>query len=113
VRRAVITGAGLVTCLGTGTDRTWQRVRAGESGIATIESFDTSDLRTHIGGEVRDFQARDFLSAKDARHMDRFIQYTMACARMALEQSRRSTNSREWSTIRTTAACRRFSCRWC
>lgn len=88
MRRAVITGAGLVTCLGVGTESTWRAVRAGASGIATIEGFDTRDLRTHIGGEVRDFVARDYLEHKDARHMDRFIQYAVAGARLALDESR-------------------------
>jgi 3-oxoacyl-[acyl-carrier-protein] synthase II len=87
VRRAVITGAGLVTCLGTGTEATWQAVRSGTSGITTIEAFDTRDLRTHIGGEVRGFVARDFVEHKDVRHMDRFIQYAVASARLALDQS--------------------------
>ncbi len=87
MRRAVITGAGLVTCLGVGTEPTWRAVLAGASGIGFIERFDTRDLRTHIGGEVRDFVARDFLEHKDARHMDRFIQFAVAGARLAVEES--------------------------
>jgi len=87
VRRAVITGAGLVTCLGVGTEATWHAVRSGRSGIATIQGFDTRDLRTHFGGEVRDFVARDHLGHKDARHMDRFIQFAVVGARLALEAS--------------------------
>lgn len=87
MRRAVITGAGLVTCLGVGTERTWRAVLAGASGIGVIERFDTRNLRTRIGGEVRDFVARDFLEHKEARHMDRFIQFAVAGARLAVEES--------------------------
>lgn len=84
VRRAVITGTGLATCLGVGTTTTWAAVLAGRSGIARIRSFDTVGLKTHIAGEVRDFDPHVFLSPKDARHMDRFIQLAIACASLAI-----------------------------
>ena len=87
MRRAVITGTGLITCAGVGTDPTWEAVRAGRGGIGPIESFDTSAFRTHIGGEVRGFEATEYVSRKKVRQMDRFAQYAVAATRMAVEES--------------------------
>ncbi len=84
MRRAVITGVGLATCLGTGTDATWRGVVAGRSGIGRIAGFDTAGLKTRIGGEVRDFDPHVWLAPKDARHMDRFIQLAVASASLAI-----------------------------
>ncbi|MCK5681561.1 beta-ketoacyl-[acyl-carrier-protein] synthase II, partial [bacterium] len=55
-RRVVITGAGLVTPLGTGVEKNWQRLLAGESGISRITSFDTEKFATKIAGQVTDFE---------------------------------------------------------
>ena len=85
-KRAVITGIGMATCLGTGLDKTWAGVLEGKTGIKTT-SFDSSTLKTHFGGEIADFDYSDFIDKKAARRMDRFAHFNVACALMALEDA--------------------------
>lgn len=87
MRRVVITGVGVVSPLGTGTEKNWEALMQGKSGIDRITSFDASDLPTQIAGEVRDFNADDFIDKKEQRKMDLFIQYAVAAADMALEDA--------------------------
>ncbi|WP_167632425.1 beta-ketoacyl-ACP synthase II [Mariprofundus ferrooxydans] len=88
-RRVVVTGVGLVTPLGTGTDITWKNLIAGKSGIRRISYFDAVDkgMACTIAGEVPDFDAEQYINRKDARKMDQFIQFGVAASMMALEQS--------------------------
>jgi 3-oxoacyl-[acyl-carrier-protein] synthase II len=88
-RRVVVTGVGLVTPLGTGTELTWNNLVAGKSGIRRVSHFDAeaTAMACTIAGEVPDFQVDDFINRKDARKMDRFIQFGVAAAQMALDQS--------------------------
>jgi len=88
-RRVVVTGVGLVTPLGTGTDLTWKNLIAGKSGIRRISYFDgeAKGMACTIAGEVPDFDAEKFINRKDARKMDQFIQFGVAASMMALEQS--------------------------
>lgn len=86
-KRVVVTGAGLVTPLGTGLEKTWKNLCAGQSGIDLISRFDTSDFIVKIAAEVKDFQVEDFIDGKLAKHLDLFVQYAMAAAGMALQDS--------------------------
>ncbi|NWF37361.1 beta-ketoacyl-ACP synthase II [Mariprofundus sp. KV] len=88
-RRVVVTGVGLVTPLGTGTDVTWENLTAGKSGIRRISHFDAeaTGMACTIAGEVPDFNVEAFVNRKDARKMDKFIQFGVAASLMALEQS--------------------------
>ena len=88
-RRVVVTGVGLVTPLGTGTDVTWNNLVAGKSGIRRISYFDAEEVGVActIAGEVPDFDAGAYINRKDARKMDQFIQFGVAASMMALEQS--------------------------
>ena len=88
-RRVVVTGVGLVTPLGTGTEPTWQNLVAGRSGIRRISRFDAvaTVMPCTIAGEVPDFDVDAYVNKKDARKMDTFIQYGIAAAFMALKQS--------------------------
>ena len=88
-RQVVVTGVGLVTPLGTGTDLTWKNLIAGKSGIRRISYFDAEakGMACTIAGEVPDFDAEKFINRKDARKMDQFIQFGVAASMMALEQS--------------------------
>jgi 3-oxoacyl-[acyl-carrier-protein] synthase II len=86
-RRVVVTGMGMVTPLGIGVEENWESVTKGRSGIGVITKFDPSPYASQIAGEVKDFRSEDFLSPKDARHLDIFIHYAIASARMALEDS--------------------------
>lgn len=86
-RRVVVTGVGLVTPLGTGVDKTWSGILAGQSGIRPIQRFDTSQHKTRIAGEVVDFNPEDWVPKKNIRRLDSFIHYAVAAARMAWEMA--------------------------
>lgn len=86
-RRVVVTGTGLVTPLGTGTEKTWHNLCEGQSGIGTITRFDTTDFGVKIAAEVKDFIAVDYIEPKLARHLDLFVQYAVAAAGMALTEA--------------------------
>ena len=83
-RRVVITGIGLVTPLGIGTEQSWQACIAGKSGVGPITKFDASALPCRIAGEVRGFDAALYMDKKEARRNDLFIQYGLAAANLAL-----------------------------
>lgn len=86
-QRIVVTGMGAITPLGLDVDSTWQRLLNGESGIGKIEHFDASDYRTQIVGVVKDFDITEYMSLKEARRFDVFIQYGVAAATQALQQA--------------------------
>jgi 3-oxoacyl-[acyl-carrier-protein] synthase II len=86
-RRVVVTGVGLVSPLGVGTDATWQALLAGESGIGPITRFDTSDFTCRIAGEVKGFEPERWMEKKEVKKMDLFIHYALAASQMALQDS--------------------------
>lgn len=86
-RRVVITGIGLVTPLGIGTQKSWEALLAGKSGIGPISRFDVSRYSTRIAGEVKNFDPLNFIDKKEARKMDLFIQFGLAAAQLAVEDS--------------------------
>jgi 3-oxoacyl-[acyl-carrier-protein] synthase II len=86
-RRVVVTGLGVVSPVGVGVKTAWDNLIAGKSGITQITKFDASAFTTSIAGEVKDFKVEDFLTAKDARRMDTFIQYGLAAAIEAVKDS--------------------------
>ncbi|HSI73529.1 MAG TPA: beta-ketoacyl-ACP synthase II [Fimbriimonas sp.] len=85
--RVVVTGLGAVTPLGTGVEAFWPRLLAGENGIGPVTQFDVSEYSTRIAGEVKDFNAEDWLDKKEARRIDRFISFAVASATQALQDS--------------------------
>ncbi|MCP3887559.1 MAG: beta-ketoacyl-ACP synthase II [Desulfobulbaceae bacterium] len=86
-RRVVVTGVGLVTPLGTGVEKSWNNICSGVSGIDHITRFDTSDYGVKIAAEVKDFQTEDFFDKKAGKKLDLFVQYGVAAARMAFDDS--------------------------
>lgn len=86
-RRVVVTGMGMVTPLGLNVQSTWQAILAGKSGISTIEHFDASDLTCRICGYVKNFDVTTYMTEKDARKRDYFIQYGMAAGIQAIQDS--------------------------
>lgn len=86
-QRVVITGLGLITPLGIGVNETWNALCEGKSGIGEITRFDTSKYQTKIAGEVKNFNATDFMPKKDANRSTAFIKYAIAAARMAVEDA--------------------------
>ncbi|BDV43191.1 3-oxoacyl-[acyl-carrier-protein] synthase 2 [Geotalea uraniireducens] len=87
MRRVVVTGVGAVSPLGTGNQKNWEALAAGKSGINLITRFDASDLPVRIAGEVKDFNAEEYIDKKEVKKMDLFIQYAMGAAHYAMEDS--------------------------
>ncbi len=86
-RRVVVTGLGVVSPVGIGVPTAWANITAGKSGITQITKFDATLFTSTIAGEVKDFNVEDYLTAKDARRMDTFIQYGLAAAIEAVQDS--------------------------
>src|SRR5690242_13210488 len=87
-RRVVVTGIGLVSSLGIGTDANWKALKAGCSGVNTITKFDASQFATRIAGEVKGFDPLAFIEKKDVKKMDVFIQYAIAASQFAIDDAR-------------------------
>ena len=87
-RRVVITGLGAVTPFGVGVDKFWESLKAGKSGISTSESIDIDKHVVKISGEVKDFHPEEYMDAKEAKKMDRFIQFAMVAADEAVKDSK-------------------------
>ncbi len=87
MRKAVVTGLGVVSPIGLTVDEFWANLVAGVSGIAPITAFDASNLHVKIAGEVKGFDARNYINHKEARRMQRFAQFAVAVSRMALEDA--------------------------
>src|SRR6266540_1772151 len=86
-RRVVVTGIGLVSSLGIGTEANWAALTAGKSGIDTITKFDATQFATRIAGEVRGFDPLKFIEKKDVKKMDVFIQYAIAASQFAMDDA--------------------------
>ncbi len=87
VRRVVVTGLGLVTPLGTGVEKTWKAICAGESGIGRITRFDPTGYDAQIAGEVKDFDPAQFIEKKEIKKMDTFIHYAVGAAQLAVDDA--------------------------
>jgi 3-oxoacyl-[acyl-carrier-protein] synthase II len=86
-RRVVITGLGIVSCLGPDLKTTWEGITAGRSGIGPITAWDPSGFSVRIGGECRDFDPGVWIEHRDVRRLDRFCQFAVAGTEMALADS--------------------------
>jgi 3-oxoacyl-[acyl-carrier-protein] synthase II len=87
-RRIVITGTGLITALGTGTEKSWSGLLAGKSAVGPITKFDASELSARIAGEVKDFTPEAWgMDRRESRRMDLFTQYAVAASEMAMHES--------------------------
>lgn len=83
-RRVVITGIGAITPIGTGVEGLWEGLRARRSVVAPVTRFDTSQFRTKIAAEVKDFRPQDFMEERRVKRLDRGSQFTLAAARLAI-----------------------------
>ena len=86
-RRVVVTGLGIVSPVGNDIPSAWGAIVAGRSGIAPVARFDTSNFPTHFGGEVRQLDLTPYISVKDARRMDAFMQYGVVAGMQAMRDS--------------------------
>jgi 3-oxoacyl-[acyl-carrier-protein] synthase II len=91
-KRVVITGLGTVSPLGNDVQSTWNNVKGGKSGIGPISRFDTSEFKTKIAGEVKDFDGKGIFGSKDARRMALVGQYALVSAGEAIKHSRLEIN---------------------
>lgn len=85
--RAVITGMGVISPVGNQLDEFWNNLIEGKSGIGLLTRFDTSDMPTKVAAEVKNFEPTDWISKKESRHMDRFTQFALAAAKLAVQDS--------------------------
>ncbi|MGH7858352.1 MAG: beta-ketoacyl synthase N-terminal-like domain-containing protein, partial [Candidatus Binatia bacterium] len=86
-RRVAVTGVGVVSPLGVGTQATWKALVSGESGAGPVTRFDTAGYSTQIACEVDGFEASDFMEPREARRSDRFTRYAVAASVEAAEQA--------------------------
>jgi len=86
-RTVVITGMGALTPIGSDADSFWKGLLDGVSGVGPITYFDTTDYTTRIAAELKDFNAEQYMERKEAKRMDRFVQYAVAASKMALADS--------------------------
>jgi len=86
-RRVVVTGVGLVSAVGVGTEDTWRNLLAGRSGVGPITHFDTTGFATTIAAEVKGFDPYQYVEKKDVKKMGRFIQFALAASQFAMEQA--------------------------
>lgn len=87
-RRVVITGMGVMTSLGHDLETFWSNLMAGKSGVSVIDSFDTSEYTTHIAAEIHDFNPELYMDKKEARRMDRFVQFAVAASQFAVRDAK-------------------------
>ncbi|MFH1905136.1 MAG: beta-ketoacyl-ACP synthase II [bacterium] len=97
--RVVITGIGAVTPVGNNTDVFWKNVCDGKSGVDHITLFDPADFDSKIAGQIKNFDSSMYLGQKDIRRMDSFVQFAVACSKMALENSGLDTDKEDKSRI--------------
>ncbi len=86
-RRVVVTGVGLISSVGVGTEQTWSAIKAGRNGIRRIASFDPEGFNCQIAGEVQDFDPSRFLDRKEVRKVGRFIMFAIAASEFAMKDS--------------------------
>ena len=86
-RRVAVTGVGLVSPVGIGTEETWSALREGKSGVGPITAFDASAFACRIAGAVKDFDPQQFIEKKEIKKMGRFIQFAIAASEFALKDS--------------------------
>jgi 3-oxoacyl-[acyl-carrier-protein] synthase II len=98
-RRVVVTGVGLVSPVGIGTDITWKALLQGESGIGHISLFDAAGFSCRIAGEVKNFVPEDFIERKEIKKMGRFIQFALAASDFAVAQSGLNTATEDAEKI--------------
>jgi len=86
-RRVVVTGVGLLTSVGIGTEPVWEAIKSGRNGIQPITAFDASQFNCRIAGEVKNFDPANYIEKKEIKKMGRFIQFAIAAAEFALQGS--------------------------
>ncbi|WP_413295454.1 beta-ketoacyl-ACP synthase II [Bdellovibrio sp. HCB185ZH] len=97
-RRVVVTGVGAVTPLGNTIEESWSNAKKGVSGIAKITKFDTTGFDVTFAGEVKGFNADQYIEKKEQKKMDEFIHYSIAASKMAIEMAKLELSEKEKAT---------------
>ncbi len=92
-KRVVITGMGIISPVGTGIEQFYNALKEGKSGIGLVTRFDTEGYDTKIAGEIKDFDPLQYIDRKEAKRMDRYTQYAVAAAKMAIDHAKLDTNT--------------------
>ena len=87
-RRVVVTGVGLLSAVGVGTEENWRNLLAGKSGVAPITHFDTTGFAATIAAEVKGFDPQQYVEKKELKKMGLFIQFALAASQFAMEQAK-------------------------
>lgn len=87
-RRVVVTGIGAITPLGNSVAETWEGMKNGKNGIAPITLFDTEKFKAKLGGEVKDFDPKEYLEVNEVLRTDRYTQFAIAAAQQAVDESK-------------------------
>lgn len=98
-KRVVVTGMGSITPLGNDVKSYWEGLMAGRSGVDLIDKFDTSEYPTKIGAQVKDFNPEDFIDRKEVKRVDRFVQFAIAAAKMAVADAKLEINEKNATRI--------------
>lgn len=98
-KRVVVTGMGVISPIGTGLNKFWEALISGASGVDRITQFDASDYKVQIAGEVKDFNVGDYIDKKEARRMDRFVQFAVAASKMATDDAGLDLNNEDSERI--------------
>ena len=102
-QRVAITGIGAITPIGIGVEELWDGVRCGRSAIRTITRFDPTHISSKVAGEI-DFDPLDYMAPKRARRLDRFSQFALVCAQMALDDAGLAAAARPRATARASTS---------
>ena len=94
-RRVVVTGVGLLTSVGIGTEPVWKAIKSGQNGIGPITAFDATEFNSRIAGEVKGFDPAAYIEKKEIKKMGRFIQFAIAASEFALSSCGFKINSEE------------------
>ena len=85
--RVVVTGLGIVSPIGIGVENFWKNIQNGTCGISKIESFDTSNFKVKVAGEIKDYDPTETINKKDAKRMDRFTHFAITASKLAVEDA--------------------------
>lgn len=99
--RVVITGLGVVSPVGTGKEAFWDAMMTGKNGIDKITRFDATEYKAQIAGEVKDFDPADYMDKKESKRIDRYAQFAVAAAKMAVEDSKLDLETEDTERIGT------------
>lgn len=86
-KRVVITGMGVVSSLGIGVDNFWNSIKEGKNGISSVTKLDVSDMNCKVAAEIKEFDPTQFIDKKEAKRMDKYSQYAVSAAKMAIDNS--------------------------